>query len=351
MSTTDILDEPALAIAEYSPTAARLADLRARLANVAYDVKTVKGMDIAKKDRAEVRDLRVALEKKRVELKAPALERCRLIDTEAKRITSELLALEEPIDEQIKAEERRKEEEKQARINAEFGRVNAIQEAIADIHMQAMAVVGKPSGVISAKLDEMRSTTLEPMVFQEMLPQAQQAQSSAVAKLEQALKAQLFSEAEAAKVAAEREELAQLRAAQAEQKRREEAAAAAARKAEDARLAAERKAQEAELAAQRAEQKRLDAEAAAARAEADRVAREQREAEQRRIDAERAELRRKQDEADAQARAERLAAEAAEQRIRDAAPTMLAALRELRPMVNGRAAIIVDAAIKEATGS
>lgn len=352
MNTADILDAPALAISEYSPTAAKLSELRSRLANVAYDVSTTKGMDIAKKDRAEVRDLRVALEKKRVELKAPALERCRLIDSEAKRITADLLELENPIDEQIKVEERRKEEEKQAKINAEFGRVQAIHEAIAEIGMDAVIASGKPSTHIRSALFNIREQVLDPAIFQEMMPQAIAARDAAVAKLELALAAALHKEAEAEKMAAERAELEQLRAAAAEQKRKDEAAAAEARKAEDARLAAERKAQEAELAAQRAEQKRLDAEAAAARAEADRAAREQREAEQRRIDTERAELRRQQDEADARARAERLAAEAAEQRIRDAAPTMLAALRELRPMVaDGQATRIIDAAIKEATGA
>ena len=52
---------------------------------------------------------------KRKEIKAPALVRCKLIDEETKRITSELLALEVPIDEQIKAEEKRLRAERRTR--------------------------------------------------------------------------------------------------------------------------------------------------------------------------------------------------------------------------------------------
>lgn len=355
-----IATDPQTEIAEYSPTAAALAELRNRLANVAYDVTTTKGMEVAKRDRAEVRGLRTSLEKMRQDIKAPALERCRLIDAEAKRITADLLELETPIDEQIKAEEQRKEAEKQARIQAEFGRVQAIQDAIAELHMEA-AVTGKPSAFIAERLEAIKALALDPLVYQEMMAQAEQARAMVVGKLETALNAQKFAEAEAAKLAAERAELEQLRAAAAEQKRKDDAAAKAAREAEEERAAAERAKQAAELEAQRAEQRRLDAEASAARAEADakaaaeraeadRLAREAREAEQRRIDAERAELKRQQDEADAKARADRLAAEAAEQKVRDAAPAMFAALKKVRDMAGIPAAAVkvIDKAIAAA---
>src|SRR3990167_5126551 len=98
-------------IAEYSKTAAALADLANRYKSVVFDVATREGMLAAIKGRAEIRGYRVALEKTRVEIKAPALERARLIDTEAKRIKEALEALENPIDQAIKAEEGRKERE------------------------------------------------------------------------------------------------------------------------------------------------------------------------------------------------------------------------------------------------
>ena len=104
-------------IAEYNETAAAIAVLREKYCTV-FDVTTTKGMEEAKKARAEVKGYRVALEKVRKEIKAPALERSRLIDEEAKRITAELQAIEEPIDQAIKAEEQRKEDEKAAKARA-----------------------------------------------------------------------------------------------------------------------------------------------------------------------------------------------------------------------------------------
>jgi hypothetical protein len=339
------------ALSEFDKISAGLAELQAKYPpDLVYDVTTTKGMAEAVAHRAAWRDPRILVEKYRKTAKAPVLALGKDIDARAAWITEQLLVGETPVHEQIKAEEARKEAEKQARINAEFGRVQAIQEAIAEIHMEVMAVSGKNSDAIAVALQDLQQRKLDPLVYQEQMAQAEQARTSAVAKLETALQAQRWNEAEAAKLAAERAELAELRAAAAEQKRKDEAAAAEARKVEDARIAAERQAQEAEMAAQRAEQKRLDAEAAAARAELDRAAREQRETEQRRIDAERAELRRQQDEADAKARAERLAAEAAEKRIRDAAQGMLVALIDIRALVQGKAREIADMAIFNATG-
>ena len=69
------------AIQEYSQTDAALAVLGGKYAGVTYAVETTAGMRDAVAARAEVRGYRVALEKRRVEIKAPALERCRLIDT------------------------------------------------------------------------------------------------------------------------------------------------------------------------------------------------------------------------------------------------------------------------------
>jgi len=116
-------------IAEYSKTQAALNELAQRYKNVVFDVTKKEGMAMALKGRAEIRGYRVALEKKRVEIKAPALERCKLIDSEAKRITAELVALEDPIDEQIKKEEARKEEERLAVVRAEEARIAAEQKA------------------------------------------------------------------------------------------------------------------------------------------------------------------------------------------------------------------------------
>lgn len=127
------------AIVEYSQTEAALADLASRYKGVVFEVLTVKGMDAAKKARAELRDYRTSLESKRVEIKAPALERCRLIDAEAKRITAALVTLEEPIDAQIKAQEARRDAEKREKERLEAERIAAEERAKKEAEEAKMA--------------------------------------------------------------------------------------------------------------------------------------------------------------------------------------------------------------------
>ena len=152
MEETQQVAPPKFQIAEYNVTASAMAELRSRVEKTVYEVSTKSGMAAALKDRAEVRGLRIALEKKRVEIKAPALERARLIDAEAKTLTAELESLEKPIDAQIKAEESRIEAEKQARILAEQNRVKAIMDRIDAILAVAHLAIGKPSDAIAAQI-------------------------------------------------------------------------------------------------------------------------------------------------------------------------------------------------------
>lgn len=190
-------------IVEYSATAAGLAELQSRMKGVVYVVATPEGMAAAIKDRAECRNLRVGLEKIRVREKAPALERCRLIDAEAKLLTGEIEVLENNPDQQIKAEEARKEAIKQAKIDAERKAAEA---------------------VIAAQ-------------------QAKCAEEERKAK-----------EAEQAKMAAERAEIERVRAEQAETQRRLDAEAKAARERIEAAERESRLKIEAQERAARAEQ-------------------------------------------------------------------------------------------------
>ncbi len=342
-------------IAEYSQTAAALSDLRHRYAGVAFNVTTTNGMNEAKKARQEVKGYRTALEAKRKEIKAPALERCRLIDDEAKTITAALLELEEPIDAQIKAEEARKEAEKAAKAQAEAARVQAHQDRINnDIVSAIRGAAGQSAEGIALIISDIEAITIG-AAFEEFQCQAQLAKDETLDKLramhaaavaheaEQArIKAE--QEAEAARIVAERAELDKLRAEQearereaaairAEQERKDREAREAIEREQATKLAAERavqaeelrkqrEAQEAELRAQREEQAKADAEAAAARR-----------AEEARLAAERAELRRQQDEVAAAQRAAEEAKHAADMRIRGLAHEMLLALKDAHPHI------------------
>lgn len=245
------------ALTEFDKVSAGLADISARFpADLVYDVTTSKGMVEAIAHRAAWREPRLAVERLRKQAKAPVLALGKNIDARAAWLTEQLLIGEVPIDEQIKAEERRKEAEKQARIAAEFGRVQAIQDAIGEIHMDVMAASSKPSAAIAAAIEALRARTLDAATFQELVGQAEAARTAGLAKLEVALKAKLHDEAEAKRLADERAELAALRAAAAEQKKKDDAAAAVeqARVAEEQRVERERMAREqAEINRQRAE--------------------------------------------------------------------------------------------------
>lgn len=258
-------------IQEYTKTAAAIALLKEKYRGQLFEVTTTKGMEEAKKARAEVKGYRIALEKLRVEIKAPALERTRLIDAEAKRITAELLAIEEPIDQQIKAEEKRKEEEKAAKAREEANRLATLAAKISDIRNRVNLVANQSSTVIQAELDKALALELSADEFQEFMPDAMDALTETRLALQTALENRTAyeaeqarikeqQEAEAARLQAEREELEQLRQLEVARKAEQARIEAEARKAEAMRLQAEREAQEAELKAQREELARKDEE-------------------------------------------------------------------------------------------
>jgi len=178
--------------------------LRSRYA-APFDVATAKGIALAKEARAEVRGYRTALETLRKEIKAPALERCRLIDDEAKRITAERLKIEEPIDQQIKAEEQRREAEKAAKARAETARIAAIAARISGIRNRVSAVANQPAAAIRAEWTQVQALELAPADFEEFMPDAITALDETRAALATVLLERVAYEEEQARLQAERE--------------------------------------------------------------------------------------------------------------------------------------------------
>lgn len=306
--------EPLTTIVEYTATAAALADLERRIGKTVYDVSTAKLLEAAKKDRAEVRGYRVALEKMRVEIKAPALERCRQIDSEAKRITAVLERLEAIPHAAITAEEARKEAEKQARIAAEVKRVADLQERVAELRGCQMLTPSDGSECIQQHIDDLQAILVDES-FQEFQQLAASTKSAGVERLTTLLGLARAHEAEQERLRLEREELALQRAAQAEAHRKEreriaaeEAEAKRIREQREAETLAAIRAHEQAAAAKRHRQAeeqaaKLRAEREAAQAEHARIA-----AENARLEAERLERQRIEDDARA-AEAKRIADE------------------------------------------
>jgi ribosomal protein S25 len=198
-------------VPEYNDTALALRELQTRHKGVVYEVSQPKQMKLAKEARAEVKKYRTDLEKKRVEIKAPALERCRLIDAEAKRITGELLALEEPIDIQIKAEEARVEAERLRVLEEQQRRVDGIKASIQAFRDAPSKVIGRPSAGIESALSKLMDVVVTEEDFAEFFLEAKDAHTAALATLAQMVEQQRNAEAEAERVRAQEAELSTLR--------------------------------------------------------------------------------------------------------------------------------------------
>ena len=267
-------------IAEYQPVSAGLAALRHRFGNRAFDLATTAGEREARAARLEMVRLRGSLEAKRKEIKAPALERSRLIDTEARAINDAILALETPIDEQIKAAEAVKEAARLAKIEAERARVAKHQRNIDDIRAAATGHGRASAAQIQLAIGAVLALDVSAARYEEFAEQAEAAKNATLADL-----GNLKADAEAREAEAERLRLAKIeldrkRAEQEEADRlaREKLAADQAAQAE-----VERKAWEARIVADalaKAERDAADLKAREERAAADRKAQAERDAQQ-----------------------------------------------------------------------
>ena len=170
------------AIVEFSATEAALTDLRNTYSGAVFDLTTTAGDRAARDARHKFVQLRTALEGLRVAAKAPVLERGKLIDAEAKRITTELIALEKPIDEQIKADERRRAVEAQAKAEVESRRKRSIAMKIDTLRNFARGFIGSPLETIDSAVALMMATKIGEE-YAEFAAEASAAQASSLESL------------------------------------------------------------------------------------------------------------------------------------------------------------------------
>jgi colicin import membrane protein len=264
MAENSDIQEVSNALASFDKVAAGLAVLTKQYGGVVYDVQTPRGMAAAKEARVAIRNPRYEIERIRKAAKAPLLAIGKRLDSEAARITTELMGIEDPIDQQIKNEEGRKERERAEAEAKEAARLAAIQERIDAIRRLPLLAAGKTAEHAAAVLEQAMATDVHGLGAA-----GDEALSTAVYAIKGVIAEREAHEAEQARIAAERAELAKLREAEqarlAEQDRiaREQAEAARkelAQQQEAARLAREVADREAA-----AERKRLDDEAKAER--------------------------------------------------------------------------------------
>lgn len=380
--------QEATALATYSPVETGLQELEKRMGGVAYDLTTVKGDKMARADRAECVRLRTSADGIYEAWNKPMLALQRDMRATRDEIKGRILAIEGPVDAQIKADEARRKAVQAERERVEAEKRAAIQAAINRITGFAMDAVGESSATIDALGKELCEMEITLEAFGDRTGEAEQAKNKVVAQLASLFNSAKAHEDQQAELARQRAELA----AQQEQARKEAEQAAQQRLAAEAMARKAREQQEAHDRAARAKQEAADKEARdkadadaqmerieqarIAKAEADRIAAEQKaradelaareaqivarekaarhaeEAKARAAEAERAQKQRLADEAaeadrkrlddiaqaerDAKAKAEYEAIEAQKQahvkemadtkRMNDAAPAMYAAL-------------------------
>jgi hypothetical protein len=290
----------------FEPFAKQYADAVDAVREVAYDIKTTAGMAVAIKHRAVFRDIRVASEKARKLRKAPILEIGKLLDSRQGEIESTLLPLETLFDEEIKAEEKRKDDEKIAKAVAESARITAIRKRIAETQAIPSMLVGKSSETIAAAIESLEAVPITMDDWAEFCGEAEMTKLAALDKLKEMHAAQVAHESEQARLTAEREAIERERA-EIEERRRK----AAADFAEQQRVAAAARAEQ--EAKDKAERERVEAEQRAANERAAEAMRQQQAEHEARMRAQQEEIDRQQAEIDrARAEQERIAQEAME---------------------------------------
>lgn len=294
------LDTVQREIAAFQKIQAGIAELRKNHpVDLVLDVKTPQGMRDAIAGRAAWRDPRVAVEKVRKAAKAPVLELGKRIDAFAGQLTDELLIGESNYDDQIKVEQKRIEDEKEAKRLAEVARVQAIRDRIAVKFSSLPArAFGQPAAKIEQAITAVAGVDMDSdeakTVYAELLPEASLAQAAALQELRSMHATALAAEQEAERqrlLAEENARQAQKLADERAEFERQQEQARKEREAIEAQQRADREAHDVEQRAReeaiRAEQQRLDD---AKRAEADRLAA----IERKRLDDEAAEQRQKE---------------------------------------------------------
>ncbi|MBN3822319.1 hypothetical protein G3O00_01630 [Burkholderia sp. Ac-20384] len=278
-----------LTLADRAKVALRTADCEPALAEMvrqSADVTEIKNAD----GRTQVHGMYMVLKKRRTDIRGAGKD----ARDDATKFSTAIIAEENRLVALIEPEEKRlqalrdawdtaRENERREKAATEQRRKDGIRAKIDELRAVPLNLMDAPTAKIADALEDMETFDVTADVFAEFVDAAITARAEVVAKLTTMRAAAVARDAEAARVAAERAELAKQRAEQEERER--QAAAELVRQREEQ---AERDRQ---AVAARAEQERLDRER---REAAEAQARAEREAEQRKLDEQKAEIARQQ---------------------------------------------------------
>jgi len=204
---TELIQESAQ-IAEFSATDARLNELRDQYA-VIPNADTKEGYEALRLGIRDIVRCRTSLEAKRQEVNAPLLAKTKLANSEAKRITAELVKIEEPMKAAKGIVDERKRLAKEEAERVELARIKGIEKAIAYFPWVVKNTIAAnyPASKIGKVISEAAGIQITADAYQEFVDEAKEAQLSAVGELTRLYEATKEREDEAARLKADKEKL------------------------------------------------------------------------------------------------------------------------------------------------
>lgn len=205
-------------IAEYRPHEEQIMRLEASYSSLVVDCSTSEGLTNAKEVRVDIRDVRYALANTTKTALIPyqqkvkeAQARVNQVKEFGEALKDRVLAIEMPVDEAIKAEEKRIADAKAERERLEFERVEAIRAKITRFSSVAAAYASRSAADVSIILQSAKESVILPEEYGEFEAEGTIARNNAIDQLEALHKSAIEREEAAAKLLAQQKELDELR--------------------------------------------------------------------------------------------------------------------------------------------
>ena len=205
-------------IAEYRPHEEQIVRLETSYAKLVVDCSTSEGLANAKEVRVDIRDVRYALANTTKTALVPyqqkvkeAQARVNQVKEFGEALKDRVLAIEAPIDEAIKAEEKRAADAKTERERVEAERVEAIRKKITRFSSVAAAYASRSAADVAAVLQSVKESVILPDEYAEFEAEATIARDNAIEQLEALQRAAVDREEAASKLLAQQKELDELR--------------------------------------------------------------------------------------------------------------------------------------------
>lgn len=205
-------------IAEYRPHEEQIVRLETSYAKLVVDCSTSEGLANAKEVRVDIRDVRYALANTTKTALVPyqqkvkeAQARVNQVKEFGEALKDRVLAIEAPIDEAIKAEEKRVADAKAERERIEAERVEAIRAKITRFSSVAAAYASRSASDVASVLQNVKESVILPEEYAEFEAEGTIARDNAIEQLETLHRAAVEREEAAAKLAAQQKELDELR--------------------------------------------------------------------------------------------------------------------------------------------